>query len=64
MISEELIRAKWNYENYIEQNKIVQIQRNDYSWLYFVKLYVKKKTWERLIGQELGFWHLNEEISN
>ena len=39
--SEELTRAKWNYENCIEQNKIVQIERNNYSFLYFVKSYIK-----------------------
>ena len=39
IISEELTKAKWNYENCIERNKIVQIQRNNYLWLYFVKSY-------------------------
>ena len=29
-----LHRAKWNYENCIEKNKIVQIQRNNYLVIF------------------------------
>ena len=49
---EEFTRTKWGYENCIERYKIVHIQRNNFLWLYFVK-------WEKLICQELGFWHSN-----
>ena len=40
IISEEFTREIWgSYENCIVWNKIMQIQRNNYSWLYFVKSY-------------------------
>ena len=34
-----IYKIKVGYKNCIERNKIVQIQRNNYSWLYFVKSY-------------------------
>ena len=34
-----IYKIKVEYKTCIERNKIVQIQRNNYSWLYFVKSY-------------------------
>ena len=39
LISEEFTKTRWGYESCIERNKIVQIQRNNYLGLYFVKSY-------------------------